>query len=164
MKDGGSSGGSGGGGVGDEVVYLFDHSNRETLLEAAELAAIAPPLIDGTVAVGQTDVLGPFLDGPLEESFATLAGANAVVLAGRVVAADAAQLRWRLGSTGGRSRNVRFAGAGSFHIPHHVHDASAHQVHSEILKWNRSRIRLGDRISKDGRNGHTNFNKPQRIG
>ena len=86
-------------------MYLFDHADGETLLEAAKLAAIAAPLIDGAVSIGQTDVLRSFLDGPLEESLAALAGADAVVLAGRVVAANPAELRRRLGPP----RRLRFA-------------------------------------------------------
>ena len=77
--------------------YLLDHSDGEAFLEAAELAAVAAALIDGTVAIGQTHVLGSLLHRSLEESLAALAGAHAVVLARRVVAAHAAQLRRRLG-------------------------------------------------------------------
>lgn len=40
---------------------FFDHANSQALLEAAELAAVPPPLIHGAVLVGQADVLGVLL-------------------------------------------------------------------------------------------------------
>ena len=112
--------------------YLFDHADGETFLEAAELAAVAPPLVDGAVAVGQTHILGAFLNGPLEESLAALAGADAVVLTGRVVPAHPAQLRRRLGPPR-RPGRLGF-GPRRFRAPHGVHHTSANQVHSEILQ------------------------------
>lgn len=38
------------------------HADGEALLETAELAAIAPPLVHGTVLVREANVLGIFLD------------------------------------------------------------------------------------------------------
>ena len=55
------------------------------------LAAVPSSLVDGAVLVGQADVLGVLLDGPLEEALAALAGPHPVVLAGRVVPAHCAQ-------------------------------------------------------------------------
>lgn len=81
---------------------FFDHADGQALLEAAELAAVPPPLIHGTGFIGEADVLAAFLDSPLEEPLAALAGADAVVLAGGGVSADCAELRRRRrGSPGG---------------------------------------------------------------
>ena len=70
---------------------LLDHPDGETLLEPAELAAVPPPLVHGTVLVRQTDVLGVLLNSSLEEALAALAGPHAVVLARGVVPAHGAQ-------------------------------------------------------------------------
>ena len=70
---------------------LLDHADGEALLEAAELAAVPPPLVHRAVLVRQADVLGVLLDGALEEALAALARAHAVVLARRIVAAHRAQ-------------------------------------------------------------------------
>lgn len=47
-----------------ELTFL-DHSYSQTLLESAELAAIPPPLVHGTVLVGQANILGILLYRPL---------------------------------------------------------------------------------------------------
>ena len=49
---------------------------------------ISSALVDWTVPICQTDVLGVLLDGPFEETLTTFAGPDTVVLAGRVVAAN----------------------------------------------------------------------------
>ena len=71
--------------------HFLDHADGQTLLEPAELAPVSPPLVHRAVLVRQADVLCILLNCPLEESLAALARAHAVVLAGRVVAADGAQ-------------------------------------------------------------------------
>lgn len=88
-------------------IYLFDHADGEAFLEAAKLAAVASALIHRAVALGETHVLGALLDGALEEAFAAFAGAHAVVLARRVVAAHGAQLRRRLAPTDNARRRRR---------------------------------------------------------
>ena len=57
----------------------------------AELATIPSPLVHRARLVRQADVLGILLHRPLEEPLAALAGADAVVLASRVVPADGTQ-------------------------------------------------------------------------
>ena len=52
---------------------------------------VSSTLVDRAVPVSQTDVFGVFLDGPLEESLAALAGPHPIVLTGGVVSADGAQ-------------------------------------------------------------------------
>ena len=75
-------------------------------MEAAVLASVAAPLVDWTVLVSQANVLGVLLHRALEEAFAALAGAHAVVLASSVIAAHGAQLNgrycvmWRRGCRG----------------------------------------------------------------
>ena len=73
--------------------HFLDHADGETLLEPTELAPVSSPLVHRAVLVGQADVLCILLNCPLEEALAALAGAHAVVLAGRVVAAHGAQQR-----------------------------------------------------------------------
>jgi len=91
--------------------HLLHHAHRQTLVEAAVLAAVAAPLVHRAVLVGQAHVLGVLLDGALEEALAALARPHAVVLAGGVVAADGAQLAGRHGiiEVGGRGRRVAVA-------------------------------------------------------
>lgn len=43
------------------------HADGQALLEAAELAAVAPPLVHGTVLVGEANVLGILLDCSLKD-------------------------------------------------------------------------------------------------
>ena len=83
------------------LTHLLDHADGQALLEAAELAPVPPPLVDGAVLVGQADVLGVLLHSPLEETLAALARPHSVVLAGGVVAAHGAQQPGRLGALGG---------------------------------------------------------------
>jgi hypothetical protein len=61
-------------------------------LESTELTAISPPLINRARFVSKANVFGAFLNGPLEESFASFAGSHAVVLAGCDVTAHSTQL------------------------------------------------------------------------
>jgi hypothetical protein len=61
--------------------YFLDHAYSEALLEATELAAVAPSLVHRACFVCKTHVLGSLLHGPLEETFAPLAGPYSVVLA-----------------------------------------------------------------------------------
>ena len=65
--------------------HLLHHPHGQALLEAAELATVSSPLVHRAVLVRQADVLGVLLHGPLEESLAALAGADAIVLAGSIV-------------------------------------------------------------------------------
>ena len=44
---------------------FLHHSDGETFLEAAELAAVPSSFVDGTVLVSQTHVLGSLLHGAL---------------------------------------------------------------------------------------------------
>ena len=47
------------------LLTFLHHSDGETFLEAAKLAAIPSSFIDGTVLVSKTDVLGSLLHGAL---------------------------------------------------------------------------------------------------
>ena len=80
------------------VPIMKTDRGREILLRVlrvlylpAELAAIPSPLVHRARLVRQADVLGVLLHRPLEEPLAALAGADAVVLASRVVSADGTQ-------------------------------------------------------------------------
>ena len=66
------------------------HPDFETLLETTVRAPLPLSLIDLTVSVRHTRVHFLVLDGPLEESFAGLAGQQAVVIAGHFVTAHGA--------------------------------------------------------------------------
>ena len=70
---------------------LLDHADSEAFLEAAELTPISSAFVHRAVLVRQADILGVLLDGSLEEALAALAGADTVVLAGRVIPADGAE-------------------------------------------------------------------------
>lgn len=72
---------------------FFHHTDGEALLESAELTAVPSSLVYRAGFVGQADVLGALLDGPLEEALAALAGTDSVVLASGGVPADGAELR-----------------------------------------------------------------------
>lgn len=74
------------------LAYLLDHADHQALLESAELATVSPALVHRTGSLGQAHVFGALLHGPLEEALATLAGAHAVMLTGRGVAAHGAKL------------------------------------------------------------------------
>lgn len=80
--------------------YLFDHANRETFLEAAELTTIASSFVDRTVPVSQANIFRSFLHRSLEKPFAAFTSSNAIMLASGVIPADGTQLRWRFRSTG----------------------------------------------------------------
>lgn len=47
------------------VLTFLHHAHTETLLKAAVLAAVAPPLVHRTVFTGQTHILGVFLHSAL---------------------------------------------------------------------------------------------------
>lgn len=70
---------------------FFDHSHGETLLEATELAAIASPLVNRTVLLSKTNVLGRLLNSSLKETLAPFTSANTIVLTGSIIGADGAR-------------------------------------------------------------------------
>ena len=59
--------------------HFGTHALAQTLLEAAVLAAIAAALVDRAVAVRDAHVFGILLHRPLEEAFAALKSAHAVM-------------------------------------------------------------------------------------
>ena len=75
-----------------ENTHFLHHPDHQALLEATKLATIPPAFVNGASFLGQAHVFRPLLHGPLEESFATLAGTNAVVLTRCRVAAHGAKL------------------------------------------------------------------------
>ena len=77
--------------------HLFHHPHGQALLEAAELATVSSSLVHWAVLVRQADVLGVLLHRPLEESLAALAGADAIMLAGSIVATHGTEQRRGLG-------------------------------------------------------------------
>lgn len=97
----------------DDIIYLFDHANHQALLESAELATVSPALVYRASLLGQADILGALLHGPLEEALAALACAHTVMLTGRGVAAHGAELaraRRRAFATGAASGRRRTDG------------------------------------------------------
>ena len=70
---------------------LLHHANAQALLKTAELTSVSSAFVHRAVLVRQADILGVLLDGSLEEALAALAGADTVVLAGRVIPADGAE-------------------------------------------------------------------------
>lgn len=59
--------------LGDQVratppLTFLHHADTQALLETAVLAAVASPLVHGTVFTGQTHVLGVFLHGALRRA------------------------------------------------------------------------------------------------
>lgn len=72
--------------------HFLDHAHSEALLEAAELAAVAPSLVHRARFVGKTHVLGALLHGPLEETLAPFAGPHSVVLTGGSVSTYGTEL------------------------------------------------------------------------
>lgn len=54
------------------MLTFFHHANSHTLLKAAELAAIASPLVHRAVLVSQTHVLSMLLNSSLQNGHATL--------------------------------------------------------------------------------------------
>lgn len=74
------------------LTHFFHHSDHQALLEATKLATIPPAFVNGASFLGQTHVFRTLLHGPLEKSFAALAGTNAVVLTRCRVAAHGAKL------------------------------------------------------------------------
>ena len=68
------------------------HADTEALLEAAERTPFALSLVDLAALIRHTRVHLLVLHGALEEALAGLAGEQAVVVAGHLVAADGAEL------------------------------------------------------------------------
>ena len=73
------------------MTHLLDHADSQALVEAAGLAPVPRPLVDRAVLVPMADVPGIPLDGPLEETLASLARSRPVVPTDGVVAAHCTQ-------------------------------------------------------------------------
>jgi hypothetical protein len=64
---------------------FFLHAEFEAFLETTVLALISVMLVNWTIVISSTRVCQVLPDGPLEETFATLARLNAVMLTARLV-------------------------------------------------------------------------------
>ena len=71
--------------------HLFDHSHCQTLLEATKLTSISPPFVHRAIFIRQADVFCILLDGSLEETLATLASSDPIVLTRCMVSANCTQ-------------------------------------------------------------------------
>lgn len=94
------------------LTFLLDrlpfHPHRQTLLVSAVLTPIPLPLVDDAGLLLATGVGKVLADGPLEESFASFATVDAIVLAAGTVTADGAEV------LASRERVVRWIGRDCF--------------------------------------------------
>lgn len=77
------------------IILTFSlHSHTKAFPHSAVLTAITVPLVYRTASCYSTSVIQTFLDTSFEEQFATLAGIRTIMSAGRVIAADSADLHF----------------------------------------------------------------------